>query len=226
MPVLAPAALTITASTNATLDASGKIFGDTLTTATGPAALALRQQARQVQSIGLAAAVGRQLQALGQNGRGNYLFSRPDGFGSSYEVHASFNLDPQPEILEGDAFAPVLGPVLLVRPGDLLLGPRTPASLGDQEPTPCYAGRQVEELSLRLPDGRKPLRLPSDRRIATEAFTYTSHWRFDDQTVTVRRELVSRIGEPLCHGELRREAAAALREIHRDQQARIVLDVP
>jgi hypothetical protein len=44
--------------------------------------------------------------------------------------------------------------------------------------------------------------------------------------VTVRRELVSRIGEPLCKGELRREAAAALREIHRDQQARIVLDLP
>ena len=141
-------------------------------------------------------------------------------------MRAEFDLEPQNEILEGDAFAPVLGPILLARPGDLLLGPRNPATLSDKEPTPCFAGRQVEELSLRLPDDRKPLRLPANRRIATEAFTYTSHWAFADQIVTVRRELVSRIGEPLCKGELRREAAAALREIHRDQRARIVLDLP
>ena len=226
VPVLAPDALTMSASTNASLDATGKIFGNTLTTATGPAALALRQQARQVQSIGSAAAVGRQLHALGQTGRGNYVFLAPDGFGLSYAVHANFTLEPQPEILDGDAFAPVLGPILLARPGDLLLGPANLPTLRDQQPTPCLAGRQVEELSLRLPDDRKPLRLPADRRIATEAFTYTSHWAFDDQTVTVRRELVSRIGEPVCHGALRLEAAAALREIRRDQQRRLVLDVP
>ncbi len=226
VPVLAQDALTMSASTNASLDATGKIFGNTLTTATGPAALALRQQARQVQSIGSAAAVGRQLHALGQTGRGNYVFLAPDGFGLSYAVHANFTLEPQPEILDGDAFAPVLGPILLARPGDLLLGPANLPTLRDQQPTPCLAGRQVEELSLRLPDDRKPLRLPADRRIATEAFTYTSHWAFDDQTVTVRRELVSRIGEPVCHGALRLEAAAALREIRRDQQRRLVLDVP
>jgi hypothetical protein len=226
VPVLAPDALTITASTTASLDPTGNIRGNTLMTATGPAALALRQQARQVQSVGPGAAVGRQLHAFGQTGRGSYFFLPPDGFGLSYEVHANFNLEPQPEILDGDAFAPVLGPILLVRPGDLLLGPANQPTLSDNQPTPCFAGRQVEELSLRLPDDRKPLRLPADRRIATEAFTYTSHWAFDDQTVTVRRELVSRIGEPLCRGALRLEAAAALREIRRDQQARIVLDVP
>jgi transglutaminase-like putative cysteine protease len=226
VPVVAPDAFTSTASTTASLDATGNIRGDTLMTATGPAVLTLRQQARQVQSVGPGAAVGRQLQALGQTGRGNYVFLPPDGFGSSYEVHANFTLEPQPEILDGDAFAPALGPILLARPGDLLLGPANPPTLGDKQPTPCLAGRQVEELSLRLPDDRKPLRLPADRRITTEAFTYISHWAFDDQTVTVRRELVSRIGEPLCHGALRLETAAALREIHRDQQARIVLDVP
>ena len=105
---------------------------------------------------------GRQLQALGQTGQGTYTFAPPDGFGSTYEVRAEFNLEPQHEILEGDAFAPVLGPILLARPGDLLLGPRNPATLSDKEPTPCFAGRQVEELSLRLPDDRKPLRLPAE----------------------------------------------------------------
>jgi len=37
---------------------------------------------------------------------------------------------------------------------------------------------------------------------------------------------VSRIAEPLCEGPLRHETAAALRVIHRDLQARIVLDDP
>jgi transglutaminase-like putative cysteine protease len=226
VPVMQPGALSMAVRTSASLDATGRIVGDTRMTATGTAALALRQLVRQVQSTGAAVAVARQLQAMGQTGQGTYTFAPPDGFGSTYDVRAEFDLEPQNEILEGDAFAPVLGPILLARPGDLLLGPRNPATLSDKEPTPCFAGRQVEELSLRLPDDRKPLRLPANRRIATEAFTYTSHWAFADQIVTVRRELVSRIGEPLCQGELRREAAAALREIHRDQRARIVLDLP
>ena len=193
-------------------------------TATGTAALALRRLIRQVQSTGAAVAVARQLQATGQTRPGTYTFrTPPDGFGSTYDVSVEFDLEPQNEMLEGDAFAP--GACRRI-PGDLLLGPRNPATLSDKEPTPSSPGARGGELSLRLPDDRKPLRLPANRRIATEAFTYTSHWAFADQIVTVRRELVSRIGEPLCQGELRREAAAALREIHRDQRARIVLDLP
>jgi transglutaminase-like putative cysteine protease len=226
IPVLRPDAMSMTVSTNATLEPNGRIFGNTSMTATGPAAWSLRLLARQAQSNGLSAAAARQLRLMGQTGRGNYLFYRLDDFAPTYEVHATFNLEPRQEILEGDAFAPVVGPVLQVRPGDFLLGPTNPPTLTDDDPTPCYAGQQVEELSLRLPDDNKPHRLPPDRRIDNEAFTYTSHWAFEDQTVTVRRELVSRVNQPLCQGALRREVAAALREIHRDHRAQIVLDVP
>ena len=226
MPALPPDALTMVVTTKASLDASGKIVGTMVTTATGPAALALRQQARQVQSIGTVPAVSRQLQSQGHAGQGRFDFARPDGFEPTYAVHAGFNLEPRLEILEGDAFAPPLGPSLMPRPGEMLLGPGAMPTLGDKQPTPCFAGRQIEELSLTLPDARRPLRLPRDRRIEAEAFTYTSHWAFADQTVTVRRELVSRIAEPLCEGPLRHETAAALRVIHRDLQARIVLDDP
>ncbi|MCW3476802.1 DUF3857 domain-containing transglutaminase family protein [Limobrevibacterium gyesilva] len=226
LPVLAPGAATISTRTEAHMQLDGAIMGTTVTEATGPAAIALRLTARWVQTAGHEPAARRQLVALGQQGTGVFVFPPPDSFGQSFFVTGQFKLDPQPEILDGDSFAPPLGLQLLVRPGDYLLGPLNRPTLPETEATPCYSGRQSEDLSLEVPEGRVPQRLPKDRRIETPFFTYTARWTAEGQVVRVRRELVTTIDQPLCTGELRREAAAALADIRRDLRAKVVLAGP
>jgi transglutaminase-like putative cysteine protease len=226
MPALARGIATIETRTQAQMQLDGAIMGTTTTSATGPAAIALRLTARWVQTAGHEAAARRQLVALGEQGTGVFSFPPPDSFGASFTVTGTFKLDPQPEILDGDSFAPPLGLQLLVRAGDYLLGPLNRTTLPESEPTPCWSGRQVEDLALEVPEGRLPQRLPKDRRIETPSFTYSSSWSTEGQVVRVRRELVTTIDQPLCAGTLRREAAAALAEIRRDQRSKVVLATP
>ncbi len=226
LPMLAPDAATFAVRTDAHIDLDGAIIGTTTTTATGPAAIALRLTARAVQTMGHEGAARRQLVALGQTGTGTFQFATPDKFEPVYAVSGRFSLDPQPEILDGDSFAPPLGLALLVRPGDYLLGPLHRPTLADTEPTPCLPGRQTEDLSLELPQGRAPQRLPADRKIESGWFSFVSHWSMDGQTVRVHRELVSRIEHPVCADAERRQAAAALRDIRRDEQAKVALGLP
>ncbi len=219
-------AVEITTRTEAHIDLDGAIIGTSTTEALGPAAIALRLVARWVQMTGHESAARRQLLALGQMGTGTFSFAAPDGFANRFNVAGRFRLDPQPEILEGDSFAPPLGLQLLVRPGDYLLGPLQRPALSPDEATPCFPGRQIEELSLELPEGRKPLLLPADHVIERAAFRYSSRWSMEGQVVRVVRELVSRVDQPLCTGTLRRDVAAAMDDIRRDQRARIVLATP
>ncbi len=222
----APDAATFATRTEAHVDLDGAIIGTTRIEAQGPAAIALRLTARWVQTAGQERAARRQLVALGQMGTGVFTLPTNDSLAPTTRVTGSFRLDPQPEILEGGSFAMPLGLQLLVRPGDYLLGPLNQPTLPASEPTPCFPGRQTEELSLELPEGRHPLRLPPERLIETPAFTYRSRWSMAGQVVTVRRELDSHVTTPLCSGPLRRDVVAAMAEIRRDQRTRLVLATP
>jgi hypothetical protein len=226
VPLLAPGLASITTLTDAHMELDGAMSGTTHMEATGPAAIALRLAARWVQTAGHEGAARRQLVSLGEQGTGIFSFQPPDGFDLRYAVDGRFKLDPLPELLEGDSFSPPLGLLLLIRPGDYLLGPLNRPTLSADEPTPCFSGRQVEELRLQLPEGRQPLRLPKDRTIQNAAFTYTSHWSMAGQVVVVKRELVSAFDTALCSGDLRHQVAAAMIEIRRDQRAKVVLNEP
>ena len=226
LPRLAPDAASISTRTVAHIDLDGAIIGTTQVDAQGPAAIALRLMARWVQTAGHEGAARRQLVSLGQAGTGSFRFASPDGFAPEFHVNGSFRLDPQPEILEGDGFALPLGLQLLVRPGDFLLGPLNRPTLPVAEPTPCFAGRQSEQLSLELPEGRRPLRLPADRDIDTPQFRYTSRWSMQGQVVTVIREMISRVDQPLCSGALRQQVATAMTDIRRDHRSRLQLTTP
>jgi transglutaminase-like putative cysteine protease len=226
IPLLTPGLAGVTALTDARMQLDGAILGTTHIEATGPAAIALRLAARWVQTAGHEGAARRQLGNLGEQGSGVFAFASPDGFEPSYVVNGRFQLDPMPELLEGDSFAPPLGLLLLIRPGDFFLGPLHRPALPVDEDTPCFSGRQVEELRLELPEGRVPVRLPKDTDIRNPQFTYTSRWKLAGQVVSVRRELVAAFDAPLCSGALRREAAAAMVRIRRDQRANLVLNEP
>ena len=225
MPVLPADAAMITTTATAHMDLDGAMLGTSTTVATGPAAIALRLAARAART-GADQAVTRVLARAGERGGGEFQFSPTDWSGDSFTIGGRFRLESQPGILDGDRFAPPLGPHLLVRPGDFFLGPLHRLALADTAPTPCYPGRQVEDLSLQLPEGRKPRALPRDLSIAADDFSYRSHWEMQGQTLRVRREMLSRIATPLCSGSLRHEVVAAQAAIRRDQEATVELTAP
>jgi len=223
LPPLPPGAATTALTTTARFTADGRIIGDSTTEATGPFALSLRIAEQRVEAMGAEVGAAKQLRSFGEEGTGRFAFPATDLSAETVTASGHFDLDGGIHLTGGNILSLPSGLRLLIRPGDLLLGPLGLRGLPDSEPTPCYAGRQTEVLTLTLPADRHIERLPQGRKITNAAFEFTSHWSADGQTVTVRRELVSRIDQPLCAGQLRIDAAHALAEIRRDYGDRVIL---
>lgn len=224
MAVMPPDLASARLVTTMRLEPDGRITGESDTVAAGPWATVLRQHAGRVQAQGGERAAIGQLKLLNQPGTGEITLAALDPVGPEYSISARFTLNVQPGILDGDSFLMPTGMRFLSRPGDGLLGPLSAQGLPATEPTPCWSGRQEEVLSLTLPPGYRPTRLPRERQIEAEAFSYNSRWTHDEGTVRVIRRLVSRIDQPLCNGPLRVAAAKALDEIRRDQAVRVELE--
>ena len=224
MAVMPPDLATERLQTTMQLEPDGRITGESVTEAAGPYATVLRQIANQVMAQGGERAAAERLRMLNEPGQGEISPAPLDPIGPEYRISARFTLDARPGLLEGDGFMIPTGLRLLPRPGDGLLGPIGMRNLPPSEPTPCYAGQQDEELSLALPSGYRPVRLPRLRRIEAEAFTYESRWSLDRGVLRVSRRLVSRVDQPLCTGPLREAAAKALEEIRRDHDTRVELE--
>ena len=122
--------------------------------------------------------------------------------------------------MEGKAFAPPQGLRMLVRPGEFLLGSWT---LPKTEPTPCFSGHQVEELSLTLPPGRDIESLPKGKTVENPYLRYQSDWTHDGQIVTVRHEMTVKLPVAVCRDEVRAQLAKAITEIRGDYRAEIAL---
>ena len=209
--------------TTATMGADGAISGTTTTVARGPFAVDLRRTAVWAEASGIANAAASQLRALGTEGSGAFAFDRPGALAPSFEMGGSFRLDARTDIVEGDSFVPPTGLRVLNRPGDQLLGPLGMRVLADDEPTPCFAGRQSEEISLTLPAGRHLARLPNGVEIDNALLAYRSRWSMQGDTLVVRRDLVSRPAATLCSGDVRKLAAQALAVIRRDERRQVAL---
>ena len=210
--------------TSAALGADGRVTGRTVSEGVGPFATKLRGIAQQLQGVGTERGAAEQLRRLGQSGTGDLELGTLAEIGADYRTVGRFELNPQPDWLDGEPFQIPAGLVLLPRPGDGALGPLGVRNLSRNDPTPCYAGEQHEDLALTLPPGRRPDHLPRDRRIENADFTFTSHWSFADGTLSVQRDLVSHIAQPLCEGKLREEAARALTAIRNDLDAQVSLE--
>ena len=222
VPALPADAAMMELRTVATLHDDGSITGQTATAATGPFAVELRRDAAWVQATGDGAAASSQLSALGDQGSGSFAFDPPDRLAPSYAVSGRFTLDARPDLLDGDSFTLPAGLRLLARPGDVLL-PAGAGGLPADAAAPCYSGRQVEEVVLTLPPGRRVQRLPADLRVDGPAIIYRGTWTQHDATVTHRAELQVRTRNVLCRGDERRMMAAALTRIRRDLHAQVRL---
>ena len=215
-PVLPPGAASATLSTTAHVTPDDMIVGDSRTQATGAFALALRSAARGIAATGLDVAGNRQLAALGEKGVAKFDPPQPDAGEWPDVVSGHFAVSAWSHIAAGQRLSLPQGLLVLPLPGDLLIGPLETADLSASEPTPCFAGRQVATVTLDVGPKYRVTQLPADRTIANDAFTFSSHWSLQGQAVTVRREFVSLVTEPVCVGPLRAQAAEALREIRGD----------
>ncbi|MGD0191100.1 MAG: DUF3857 domain-containing protein [Rhizomicrobium sp.] len=212
-PVLPSGLATATLKTSAKLDEQGRVTGQSTMTGTGPFAVLLRGMGLAIQTVGPERAVSTILQKTGTPGSGSYTVPSPDNLDGNYMITGDFSLGPFPDLLEGRRFAMPTGLTVLTSPGAFLMGPMTDRKLSDAEPTPCYSGSEVEDLSLEAPPGRQFLALPPNSSIRTSHLKFTATWSMHGQTVAVHREFTSTIDTPLCSGDVRRETAGALTQI-------------
>jgi hypothetical protein len=223
IPPLPPGVAEAMLRTTATLHEDGSITGTSATTASGPFATELKRDAAWVDATGDGAAA-MQLRAIGEQGSGDFSYDPPVASSSTYVLGGSFALEAMPELVDDDdSFVPPTGLRLLAQPGEGLLAPHGPHMLGADQPAPCFAGRQVEEIALTLPPGRHLARVPADLQLEGDWGSYSSHWAVQGSTVTRRAELISRLTDSLCTGERRQAVAAALQRIRRDLRTQIAL---
>ncbi|TWB43383.1 transglutaminase superfamily protein [Nitrospirillum pindoramense] len=223
VPVLAAGSGTQVSAT-AKLGADGALTGQTVTTATGPFAVILRQMAQGIQAQGPEQAASAQLQSLGTPGTGKFtLATAPTDLAPSYSVSGSFAADPMPERLTGAGFAMPGGLRLFNPVGNFLMGILALPRMKDTEPTPCYTGHTAEDLSLELPAGYHLTALPKDATITTDTLKYTAHWAQEGQVVRLRRDFDAHIDQALCTGDVRKAAAKALLAIAADHRATLTL---
>jgi hypothetical protein len=212
-PVLPADVGTITYRNAAKLDDQMRLTSEGTTTATGVFAAQLRSTGTRIQAAGSDTTAGNLLKARGlANATGTLNASTPVGLVSEYTIGSKFSAPGALNVRVMEAGLRVL-PVA----GDYLMGPMGNAKLKDTDPTPCYSGHQVEDLSLDFPANRMLLRLPQDADVTTGNLHYTSHWSVNEQTLSVHREFTSHIDQPLCSGDIRKETMAALARIRDDE---------
>jgi transglutaminase-like putative cysteine protease len=224
-PVTPLEAASSTTKTTMRLQADGRSTIDTEMSATGPLSLILREMALKLQVNGTQRMARAELRERQMEGTGDYRFTSPKELAPDYRITGHFDVEPLPHLLSGNGFTMSKGMSLLWPPGDLLMGPLGIERLRDTEPTPCYPGRIVEELSIELPPGRRIAKLPEDKDIHTANLAYSSHYAFDGRTLSMRREFTARVEDPLCSGEVRKASAAALSAIRADYRSQAALAV-
>lgn len=214
MPVLPPGVAKITVKTVSVLDKDGILSGTTVTTASGPYAITLRQIGLGIQGLGPTAAT-RLLTALGYNSpTGSFTQNSPIGFAPNYTISATFKALGWSDNLSGKSsfFLPG-GLRLFTLSGDNVMGPFDPGNVQPSEPTLCFSAEQSEDLSLKAPTGYQFGRLPHDTRIETPNLLFVAHWSLKGDTISVNRDFTSKIDQPLCTGTIRTQSAAALKQI-------------
>lgn len=223
-PALPAGLATVTTRTTAKLGLDGRLSGESETTGTGPFAVQLRQLAVNIQSIGAEQAAKYQLRGQGFDGKGRFDFESPFTMTDSFHIAGHFETEPHLELVSGNSFNPPLGLGVGTLPGAELLGPlynfRDARGI---EPTACFSGREVSDISLELPPGKRPRELPKPADIKTDFMTYSSHWSLQGHTVTVHREFTSKVAEPICLGTVRLAAAKALNDIRGDYNKALAL---
>lgn len=222
-PVLGPDVATISTRVTAKFNADGRFSGDSDTTATGPYAVWMRQQAVQIQSMGAEQAGKENLKFYGFDGSARYQVDDVYRSTPSYRVTGRFQTLPRRDLLSGNSFRPQALLTVAATPADQLLGPLDFVDPQGQHPTPCFSGKQQQEISIELPPGKRLRQLPKSTEIKNKYASYRSNWSQSGKTVTVRREFRSEVKESVCVGDARRQIGKMLDDIRADYYSALAL---
>lgn len=213
-PLLAPGAATMSLKSISQVTAEGGLHSQSVTTASGPFSFLLRQVASSIEAAGPERAVKSILQQAGLTGTGEIAFATPPTeLGPSYSITGHFDAQPAVPYTSGQGFPMPPGLRILPYPGDVLIGRIFVRNLPASEPTPCWSGSAVDDLSIEPPKGKHFAKLPADVSVTTENLTFTAHWAQADRIISVRREFTSKFDQALCSGAERKAVADAIPKI-------------
>ncbi len=214
MPLLAPDEATMSLKTATHMTADGKMQGESTTTATGPFSVMLRQTGSGIQAAGSERVAQEMLRRIGMTGSASVdLASQPAQLAASYGITVRYDGQPNVPWVVGQGYPMPPGIRVLPFAGDLLAGPLTNRNLPADEPTPCFSGSAVEELSIEPPPGKHFAKLPPDTDVTTDNLSFTARWKQDGRVISVHREFKSKMNRALCTDELRTTTAGALAKI-------------
>ena len=203
---------TLTLRSDARFDSSGKIIEDSTIDADGAFSIAFRNSAQTIESQGASRYIAARAQH--DDTEGTFAFADPLELEPSYAIESHIAFEAPPEWLSGNAkFGMRRSFVSSPFPGDFLMGPLSQRGLKGDEPTACYSGRIVEDLSFAPPPGRRFAALPEDIRVSTAHLEFVSRWSSEGDRFIQHREFRSEIDQALCTGELRKETHKALIQI-------------
>jgi transglutaminase-like putative cysteine protease len=221
-PVLPPDLVSSTYKVHAVENSDGRFEVQVTTSATGPWAGSLRRLADTIQMAGPTGAASGLLKAHNFPNATGTLTPAPNGTAAG-AVAINGNFHTAGILIGGNVNALARGLQLMNRAGDGPLGPLGNTTITASDETPCYSGRQVEDIDFQFTNGDHLAAVPSDTHIHTGNIAYDTKWTVSGNTVSLHREFVAKVTEPTCSGKVREDAAGALAKIRADyeQQAKV-----
>ncbi len=215
MPVLPPGLASEYTTNVMHLSATGVLTGTMTTTAEGPSSIMLRLMGLAIQASGSEKVAAAELAARGYKGGTGRLSAGPPMVpGRGYTISGNFTIPGWAAWLTGQkvSIMPV-GLRILNLTGDGPMGSFASINSKDMSPTPCFSIHQSEDNSLEIPPDTIFAAVPGDARVMTENVQFTAHWTQSNNTLSVHREFISKIDQPLCTGAVRQKMARTLLEI-------------
>jgi hypothetical protein len=148
------------------------------------------------------------------NATGSFNPIETSGVATGYEISSTYHLGrPGPQ---GNVLALANAMQILDRAGDGPMGPLNNKTLSDTDETPCYNAHQTEDIIIDFSNGDHLEAVPTNLHVKTSNITYDTQWSTTGNSVTLHREFISTISEPICSGKVRQDTAAALTKIRDD----------
>ncbi len=220
-PVLPDGIISTTYKVHAVEQKDGQFDVRVTSQATGPWAATLHGIAEGMQAAGSTAYVDRLLKAHNVPNSSGTLDVADAGTPGLFGLNGGFHTAKW-----GAASNLVLLPAamqIFPRAGDGLVGPMGNTTITAEDETPCYSGRQSEEIVYEFTGGHRLAKAPPDSHVKSEHLTYDATWTLTEHGAVLHREFVTHISEATCTGALRQEAAQALEKIRADYARQVTL---
>jgi transglutaminase-like putative cysteine protease len=222
-PTMVPDEHLVAQRTRLSIAADGAVSGESVQTATGIFATALRSVAASLQWAGLEPAATDMLRRIGTPGTGAFDIDPLDAREARYAVRARFAHDAKLTIAPSATVPIPSALALLARPGTFLLA----SQVAERHiPFTCLAGRQEEVVEIVFAPGLPLPRTIADRRVETDAFVYSLTSWLEGRVLTVRRDFISRVPGQVCPPGLGAEIAAPIGRVLADATLRMSFAAP